>query len=435
MTRLSVKIIVSIVFLVFMVCLGKFIMLPNNYFDVFNRSFLINYSDGFIRRGLLGELIKILHNICGIDVLFFIKYFSLLCYFSFCGYMLYLFRKNKISIFFLLLPYVLPYYALISYINIRDFFLLILFSISLHYLKNKTNKIFLFFTLNIITIVGTLTHEMYFFFSVPLFSFLFLLKEFWNKKDNILLQLFYSSIFFIPSIAVLLLSIYFPGDIKSASIIYNDILLILPDNINGKEGVGIPSIGGTLSNQLSYMYRDLNWNGFSRGISYSLFFIVILYLFLNFDKLNFNLFGKENLRTINPKFLTSIFLIQFIAFLPIFIVAIDWQRWFSIIIYTSLLVSIQFIDYQVPPPPTCHCYGVSRIGKVKDIIYYWVEVIPSGIKNLYSKFISSDENIVRFVALFCIIPYYPLGNTPYQFSNIFIMLHNFLSKVIYIVLN
>lgn len=435
MTKLGTKTIIALTLLTIAFYIGQYILTPNISFDSLNQGILINYADGFVRRGLLGEILKILHNNFGLDVLLFIKYFSLLCYLYFCGYMIYLFRKNKISIFFLLLPYALPYYTLLQFIKIKDFFLLILFAISIHYLKNKVNKIFLFFSLNILTIIGILTHEMYLFFSVPIFIFLFLLKEFWNKENNILLQLFYSSIFFIPSIAVLLLSVYYHGDAETVNIMYKDVLAIVPEYTQDKDTKGwISSLGGNAEIEFYNMYKGLIWNGFSRGVTYSLFFIVILYLFLNFDKLNFNLFGKEKLRTINPMFLTSIFLIQFIAYLPIFTVAIDWQRWFSIIIYTSLLVSVQFIDYQDFTSP-CHCYGVSRIGKVKNIIYYWVEVIPNRIKNLYSKFISSDENIVRFVALFCIVPYYPLGNTPYQFSNIFIMLHNFLSKVIYIVLN
>lgn len=352
MTRLSIKLATLITLILTVISLITFILSPNNSLDIFNESILINYSDGFIRRGLWGEIIKKLHISLNIDVLIFIKYFTLLCYITFCAYMIYLFKRHNISIFFLLLPYVLPFYSLIYYIKIRDFFLLMIFALSALIIKKTSSKITLFIGINLLSIIGILTHEIYLFFSIPLFSILFILKNIWRKNGKYFSQLLYAFLFFTPSILALSASVYYHGDINSVKIIYNDVLNILPHHTVNKDlGGGIGSLQGEATNLIPYMYRDLIWNGFSRGISYTLFFIIILYLFLNFDKLNFKFFKKENLSPINTCFLTSIFLFQSICFLPILIVAIDWQRWLSIIIYTSLITYIQFADFQSNTPP------------------------------------------------------------------------------------
>lgn len=140
MTRLSIKISIIFILGLTLLSLFNFIMTPSNSFGgYYKQSIFINYSDGFIRRGLLGEFIKYLHIASGINVLAFTKYFTLGCYLIFCGYMIYLFRKNKISVFFLLMPYVLPFYALIDFIIIRDFFLLLLFTISIILIRKISN--------------------------------------------------------------------------------------------------------------------------------------------------------------------------------------------------------------------------------------------------------------------------------------------------------
>lgn len=431
MSRLSIILVIIFILINTLFSLVNFISQPNNVLDIFNESILINYSDGFIRRGFLGELLKNGYILFNIDVLLWIKYFTLICYLTFCGYMIYLFRRNNISVLFLLMPYVLPYYSLIYYIKIRDFLLLILFSISIYFIKNKSNKIILFLLLNTLSIIGILTHEIYFFFSIPIFIFLFLIKDIWSLKSSYTKHFLYSIVFFIPSSIVLIASIYFHGNIHSVNVIYNDVLTILPQYVeNPQLGGGIGSLSGEARNLLPYMYKDLIWNGFSRGISYTLFFIIILYIFLHFDQLNFSFFKEKTSQKINPIFLTIIFLIQFICFLPIFVVAIDWQRWFSIIIYTSLITFTQFIEYQNIATPSDNTHSNKQQYMHKDLFVH-ISYIVNQLKLLYSKFISSNREMVYIVTIFCIIPYFPLGNTPYQFSNILLILHNFLSKTIH----
>lgn len=52
---------------------------PDNL-DYFDAELLINYSSGFIRRGLLGEIFKYIHLLTNIPVLYLTKIFSIVTY-------------------------------------------------------------------------------------------------------------------------------------------------------------------------------------------------------------------------------------------------------------------------------------------------------------------------------------------------------------------
>lgn len=415
MKNLGINIFILICIVVYIYVFSVTLVSPNVSWDPLNESLLINYSNGFIRRGLLGEIIKVLHLKFGIDPFVFIKYFSLICYVGVCGHLLYLFIRKNISIFFLLLPYVLPYYLLIGWIRMRDFFLMLLFTISIAAIKKIGNKSLLFLILNILSTVGILAHETYFFISIPMFSVLINFEKYFQNNSNLfsafLKVVLFAFLFFLPASFILLMSIYYHGDKYYAQVIFRDIVSFTPAYVQDiKMTVGIRSLGDNATNLIPFVYRELVWNGFSRGVSYTLFFIIILFIFSFFEKLDIPIFQKKA-KSLNSNYLVIVFLFQFLCFLLIFIVAVDWQRWFSMIIYTTLIVNV---------------YYSSRIAK-QDLPRF-LKTIPNSIKKIYNLFIPINKNTVIFVSIFCIIPYFPMGNTPYQFSNTFLILHNFLTK-------
>lgn len=376
-----------------------YLITPNNTLSYFNQSFLINYSNGFVRRGLLGEVFKFIHLKTGTNILSLIKYFSLICYTIVFVYIIKLFLKEKIPIYFLLLPYILPYYLLIGFIGSRDFFLLILFVSSIHAVKKVKNKVVLYFILNMISIIGILSHEIYFFCSLPLIL-LFLISKSTNSFVRVSIYNIFSQLLcFLPVFIVLLLVTVYSGSESTFSMkMYQDILKIVPSDATGICNTGL---SGEPQNQIPYMFKGLIYNGFSRGVSYSIFLVMIFFIFLFFNHLTEN--------KIDPDFITTLFLIQLISFIPIFIIAIDWQRWFSMAIYTSIIAVVEM--------KSTHYFKIGCLNKC--FIF---------LRRQISKIINTNKESVWFLAVFCIIPYYELGNTPYQFSNMFLIIMNYLTK-------
>lgn len=405
------KIIIYIISLFWIFTILNNFITSNTHFGFFNQSMVINYSQGFIRRGLLGEFFKKLHFLTHVNIFLLIKIFCLANYLFFIGYILVVFCKKKLSYTFLFLPYVLPYYVFLGFINAKDFFLLNLFLLQLICLKKIKNNFYKIIILNAISIIGILTHEIFFFISIPILIYHLIIE---NKKPLKKIDLLLYAIYFIPSLIVILLCIKYHGNPNIAYLIYQDVLSYIPKNMENVEmNDGVASLGDRAENKITHVFKDLMWNGFSRGVSYLIYFITLLYILLNLDKINIDLFKrKENFNTINPINITFIFIFQTICLIPIYYVAIDWQRWLSIALYQAILYNVFFYD--------------SKILPYAKIMYK--------LKHIYSLFFNSSKSTVLLISIFCIIPYFKLGNTNYQFNNVFLIFMNYISKVISVIL-
>lgn len=63
--------------------------------------FLINYQGGFVRRGLTGEILLFLTKNFGIDIVWTIKLFCLLCFTAVCTFFVRAFLKKGYSLYIL----------------------------------------------------------------------------------------------------------------------------------------------------------------------------------------------------------------------------------------------------------------------------------------------------------------------------------------------
>lgn len=406
MKTIFFKTILYITSLFWILTIINIVISSNTHFDFFNQSMFINYSQGFVRRGLLGEFFKKMHILTNINIFLLIKIFCLSNYLFFIAFVSFNFFKKKLSYAFLFLPYILPYYAFIGFINAKDFFLLNLFLIQLFILKKIKNIFLKIILLNSVSILGILTHEIFFFISIPILIYHLIIE----KKQLIKLDILLYAISFTPSLIVTLLSVYYHGDQHIAILIYQDILSYIPKDTQnlGLDG-GIGCLGEHAENKIKYVFKDRTWNGFSRGVSYSVYLITLVYILLNLNKINVNLFrSKENSGTINPINTAFIFIFQTLCLFPIYCVAIDWQRWISIALYQAIAYNVYFNHTTILP------YAKK------------LEFLKKG----YSYFINSSKGTVLLISAFCIIPYFKFGNTPYQFNNIFMIFMNFISKVI-----
>lgn len=100
---MSTKFINTIIILLLAVYAFAFVsycMYRPDQLDYFDAELLINYSSGFIRRGLLGEIFKYIHLLTNIPVLYLTKIFSIVTYLTLIIYFIITFYKKGLSLFF-----------------------------------------------------------------------------------------------------------------------------------------------------------------------------------------------------------------------------------------------------------------------------------------------------------------------------------------------
>lgn len=193
--------------------------LKNGFLKFALSDWLINYQDGFIRRGLIGEFLLFLYNQFHLNVGYVIYF---ICYFSFFGLIaitIFLFRKKGLSYTLLPLVFMLGRFGMNPLIWYRrDALMLLIIYLSFyfyHRIISATNKALytlLFYTAGITVI---LIHEASFFCFVP-FTFLHFL--FHQKKFN---HKFISALTFVsPLVIAMSLVCIYKGDVQSATNIW-----------------------------------------------------------------------------------------------------------------------------------------------------------------------------------------------------------------------
>ncbi|MGV4415006.1 hypothetical protein [Chryseobacterium sp. T1] len=354
---------------------------------------LINYKNGFIRRGLLGSIF-LQFNKVGINPLLIVRLFSISCFTAICLIFYHYFKKNKLSTNFLLLPFFLPYLLLCNMIGFRDYFLILIIYTSI-YLLNKRGIIHNIIC-SILLIIGVLSHEMFILYSCSTLLIYSLLKG-----RNYLLK---SMTLSVPAIIAFFFVTEYSGGIDGlATEMLSSIQYNIPQN---KPILQIPNsllaLEGTLTNHIGYVFK-LNNLGFSRGLVY-VSFIGFLFALL----FNFKLFKKSNGIFILPFiFISSIFMT-----LPIYYAAIDWQRF----IYLSFLLT--FIVFFFISSDN---FTVNNV-----LINKWSNIVTKKLS-----FISiHNRNTLYLLCLLFPIPYINLGNHPYLFSNVLLIIYSYISKII-----
>ncbi|MFV0215744.1 hypothetical protein OBJ92_01635 [Empedobacter falsenii] len=385
----------------------KIISTPFTY-SYTEQSNFVNYSQGFIRRGLFGELTKTVAKL-NLDPFIFIQVFSLTIFIMVILFFYKTFKKNNYSLNFLFLPFTISYAFLSGFVYFKDYFQIFLIFIIADLLKKKFKKnIIKYLIINIISIIGILIHEIFFFISIP-FIFIFLVNQNYQPKKLIITALKSFGIV-LPSFFALIMTIINHGNPEMAKGIYLDTLNYIPKYAfdYGVEVTGaINSLGHDSSFKLSYMFKGLIWNGFSRGVAYLFFTITLLYITLYFNNL------KQNSKKSFTPNLFFIFCFQLLAMLPIFVIAIDWSRFISLCLLSSLVYFMELKHISIKP---IFSHRIKQFATISD--------------KIFSTFIHSNKQMFYVVCYFCIIPYLEFGNRPWTFTNSIIMLMNYITKVI-----
>ncbi len=298
---------------------------------------LINYQNGFVRRGIIGELIfnlaKLFNNNLELSFLIITSFISLIYYLL--SY--FFFKKielNKIWYFILFSPIFYFFFIVISKVGINKFILFYIFYLSyLLFLCSKKysiNRNFLFF---LIFPLMLLIHEAFIFF-IP---FLFLPIIFILKKNNYNYFIFQSLVTILFSLIIIFVLYLNKGSLIHTEIICNSLNDYAPMKCDWWGPIFALSHDLGINNEgrkLSFFYIHDDFKTYIGFIVYFVYCYLPLYVFYKKVKLN----KLKNFVNKNIVFIFS--LITLISTLPLFHFAEDWSRWLSVLFHLSIFLLV-----------------------------------------------------------------------------------------------
>lgn len=333
---------------IYLLSLFFFFLFIYNFFQIIEYStskyafqygdWLINYSNGFVRRGLIGEFFLILRNALNINLeLIYVSFLTiLLIIFYYKNYLI--LKKMKFN--FLLLTLIFsPFLYLFTILNhssgIRKEYLLFFVFVNLiSYLTNNlkntitTKLLYMFFFILLLFI-----HELSIFF-LPFFLFLFLYSK--KKIDN--QKYFFTVILFIFLSFFTIFIIYiFRGNSSFVPVICQSVGDSAYENCL-TSGAIYDSFNQSLKIIFFEITNIFDVKGvFSFLFVFCVFFIPFIFFFTN--KIMFKKFYLLNFQINQKKFLLLI-IFNFFYLLPLFLIGADWGRWISIFFFLFFYIII-----------------------------------------------------------------------------------------------
>ena len=299
---------------------------------------LINYEGGFVRRGLIGELItnfstmmsfKLRDSILIFQLFFFISYYFLVI--LFCKSLF----KNRLIILAIFSPIFILYpVAEIEVLGRKE---LIIFMIFLSYLFfDITNiKVQLIYKL-ILFPISILTWEPVFLF----FSFIFLIDVFVFQIKNFDKKFYYILFSYLVSILIVILIYVNPFPYEN----YNSMSDFLKKEFGETCYMSCSFVGQQSANSFSELYKMFKEKfRFIYAIRYLIIISVgffPLYLLLTYSKVNIK---KRTLIISKFKNLFTPFLLAFLPSTVLYLIMYDWARIVHISYTFSLLTFLYLI--------------------------------------------------------------------------------------------
>lgn len=287
----------------------------------FISEFLINYQGGFVRRGLIGEILFFLRGIVPFDVEWTVKILCAICFLLVCSFFVYHFIKRKFSLYILPLCFFCGALVINNEYWIRKDSLMILFLIASLWIFQVPKK--LPFTVkilivNFLLIFMTLSHEVFAFISIPVFIVL-LINLF--KEKGIIKSLLMSLLCLCPTIIAFFSVMYAKGDYQIAQTIWDSWHILLnkeltPVDYNNSIGALFWGTIATVKSHFSEIFLTIDWEVLSVFV-WMIILPVIYYISTNF----LSVFHKKgsNFNEEKKTILSAILIFQFICLLPLFL--------------------------------------------------------------------------------------------------------------------
>jgi hypothetical protein len=327
---------------------------------------LINYSGGFIRRGLPGSFIYFLFASHQYLAKYFVIAVSIILYVSFLFYFI-LSTRKLFPVYLTLSPVLMgaPVYS--DFWMRKDVLGLYFLVLALVLSISKRRTYLRVILVNLVLIVSLFSHEAFAFYGLPavlIINVLVLLPI----SGTIKRALFKSGILLLPAFVAFLLVIIFRGNRAIALKIHNSWreLWILTDSnsnyLSGPNG-SIGCLQRSAWQELSISAKELN--AFSHGIYVPLALsVTVCICFIALLKLIFSCnrnYHEKSMMQLSATFVVIkkrlffyVLVFQFVFISPLFILAIDYGRWIffwtvsSVIIFRMLTEHFKQINLVFP---------------------------------------------------------------------------------------
>ena len=305
-----------------------------SYDSMMLSDWFINYEGGFVRRGLIGQILLIIFRIVPYSIIYAIIaiYLGSLCILLYLLY--HVFKKNGWSFFISIFPVCIY----ISFLGVRrDYIMLILCYIVFMLFKDFlcTKSISKIVLCNIISSAAIMMHEVFFFFTIPILIVLSYTKY---QKASIK-SIIFPILYLFPSFITMYLVCIYKGDMGIAQTIWESWTPYFTDYPLSEK---VPQIGQAvewLSYDTSYAipfhFNKVWLSFFLPGIpSLPINFYVIVCTYIIITRLNTINIGFWPIQSVDSQKLGSILLLQFLFLMPLFgFLSCDFGR---IIMYWAL---------------------------------------------------------------------------------------------------
>lgn len=284
---------------------------------LYRGDYYINYESGFVRRGFVGEIIYKLSLVSKISPWKIQKNFAIITIALFILLTFYSIRLFKIPII-AVFSFSCLYIPIIFTETRGDHLLLILFLLNVHFLsKNKylTSRTIIF--QNLILLIGSAIHELFFIFSFFPLLFYYFFKYAIFKKNYISKIKVISSFFLIPSLFFLLILCHLGNQTQKQNII----------NSWGKLGLEKVEFSEGIFEKSIYLW--------SLNLPVSLLLIYFFIIILHFVFILSTVFPFIRKKTQLNSFSILLFC-QFLTIIFVSIFAIDFARWIYFASFTSI---------------------------------------------------------------------------------------------------
>ena len=303
---------------------------PNKYTYT---DWLINYEGGFVRRGLLGQVIFEISNFFNIQIKYLILFFQISIYTTYFALFYILISKIKINFFWLLIIFspILFLYPLaeLEALGRKDIFVISLFLIfSMINYKGINSLVFSFI---FIFSLSSFIHEITIFYIFHYFFVFYVKKIFFIKKK---MSVKYYLLFFLTISVLLYLNLY----------LHN--FVIIENIVNSYDYEDFTAYSGSFSHISpsinSVFFKTFYSIDMVAVIRYGFIFAVNIIPFIFFIKI------KHNYKN---RYFNSLNIISIITLLsvPLYLLILDWGRVIYInynffIIIIILIFSLDLVD-------------------------------------------------------------------------------------------
>lgn len=358
---------------------------PNSYFN--SSEFLINYEGGFVRRGLLGQILLMLCKYTCWPPVTVITISCIIIFAVTLAFYLIKFSKMKLNLWILLSPLMFGMALEI----IRKDYLTYLLAIAMLLLVSK-NKISVpqYIAVIILIVFGLLVHEAFMFYGIPI-----VLLIMWYKCDNRIAAI---TAILVTLATFALLSLY-KGDndiatqiIKSWDHMGPDNTPLLTSRVNAVGAIGWETID-TIRKHLRFNFVSFG-SGLGRyGLIYQpLTMFIVYYFIMNFTPIFSDTKSADSRRTT----LSAISIFVLICLLPMFIgLSCDYGRLYQ---YVFMMTYAVFL--------------IIPHSQIVNIFPKWYISLLTNINRTINKLIPPSKGIMIIILLFFAVNPYsfdPLG--------------------------